>query len=130
MERDADRAAREYREFSSTLRQLPISPTLRFHSTQRTVWAQGVKRTLTDRQFRVLAYLITLGGRIASREEVLAAVWGDTRPRQGSRTVDMQVARIRERLSLPTVILTVRGRGYRFNAAIAVTESADGFNGW
>ena len=55
--------------------------------------------------------------RVVGRNELLQRVWGlDPRGIQ-TRTVDMHIVRLRERLrddpDRPEVIVTVRGRGYR-----------------
>jgi DNA-binding response OmpR family regulator len=54
---------------------------------------------------------------VLSRERLLKDVWGYPRVPEG-RTVDVHVARLRERLEVdrarPRHFLTLRGRGYRF----------------
>ncbi len=75
---------------------------------------------LGDRETQLLRYLAANPGRPVSRDEILLHVWG-TRP-EGieTRTVDMHVARLREKLNAPSadtgVIRTVRGTGYLFAA--------------
>ena len=69
---------------------------------------------LTERECGVLAYLASCLGRAVSREELLERVWGvDPRGLQ-TRTVDMTVARLRERWRRPAqaaVIITVKRTG-------------------
>ena len=69
------------------------------------------------REFVLLRYFLEHPGKILSRERLLKDVWGYPRVPE-SRTVDVHVARLRERLEAdrarPRHFLTLRGRGYRF----------------
>lgn len=78
------------------------------------------RRALPDLEARLLEYLASNPGRAVSREELLTRVWKlDARGLQ-TRTVDMAVARLRELLdddpTAPTVIVTVRSKGYMLAA--------------
>jgi DNA-binding response OmpR family regulator len=57
-------------------------------------------------------------GRAIARDEILANVWQISPEGLPTRTIDMHVARLREKLGddsqNPRVILTVRGKGYMF----------------
>ena len=57
-------------------------------------------------------------GRPVSREEILSRVWGLDPVGITTRTIDMHVARLREKLrddpAAPQVLVTVRGKGYAF----------------
>lgn len=67
---------------------------------------------LSDREFRVLHFLMQHVGEVVSRERLLAEVWGyDFDPR--SNVVDVCVRRLRRRLGPDTPIETVRNAGYR-----------------
>jgi two-component system, OmpR family, response regulator len=67
---------------------------------------------LSDREFRVLHFLMRHVGEVVSRERLLAEVWGyDFDPR--SNVVDVCVRRLRRRLGPETPIETVRNAGYR-----------------
>jgi DNA-binding response OmpR family regulator len=78
--------------------------------------AQGEVVALSEKEALVLRYLAMNRTRAVSREELLSRVWGLDPRGVHTRTVDMAVARLREVLrddaSEPTVILTVRGKGY------------------
>ncbi len=70
---------------------------------------------LSDREFRLLRYLLTHVGEVVSRERLLSEVWGyDFDPR--SNVVDVCVRRIRRRLGSNGPIETVRNVGYRVAA--------------
>ena len=64
----------------------------------------------------LLRYLSMNAGRIVSRDEILARVWRITAKGLETRTVDMHMARLREKLrdDSEEIIETVRGKGYRF----------------
>jgi DNA-binding response OmpR family regulator len=67
---------------------------------------------LSDREFRVLHFLMSHVGQVISRERLLAEVWGfDFDPR--SNVVDVCVRRLRRRLGPEAPIETVRNAGYR-----------------
>jgi two-component system, OmpR family, copper resistance phosphate regulon response regulator CusR len=67
---------------------------------------------LTDREFRLLHFLMEHVGQVISRERLLAEVWGyDFDPR--SNVVDVCVRRLRRRLGPGAPIETVRNAGYR-----------------
>lgn len=77
----------------------------------------GAERTeLSEKEAEVLEYLARNRGRAISRDELLARVWRIDPRGADTRTIDMHVARLREKLrddsAEPKVILTVRGKGY------------------
>jgi DNA-binding response OmpR family regulator len=67
---------------------------------------------LSDREFRLLHFLMAHVGEVISRERLLSEVWGyDFDP--GSNVVDVCVRRLRRRLGTEAPIETVRNAGYR-----------------
>jgi phosphate regulon transcriptional regulator PhoB len=70
---------------------------------------------LTAREFGLLVALLRAGGRVLSREQLLDAVWGYANAAEiESRTVDVHIRRLREKLGLAARhIVTVKGAGYR-----------------
>jgi len=84
-------------------------------------FADGRRMELSERENELLRYLAANAGRAICRDELLAHVWRVDPRGLTTRTIDMQVARLRDKLGddpeSPTVILTVRGRGYMFAAA-------------
>jgi DNA-binding response OmpR family regulator len=74
----------------------------------------GEEVHLTRREFDVLWHLISLGGRVASREQILDAVWG-LASSVDSRTVDAHIRTLRRKLG-EEVIETHIGSGYRFRS--------------
>ncbi len=87
------------------------------NSATREVHRDGKLVELTATEFDVLKCLVEAGGRVLSREQIQAAVWGPAH--HGTpRTVDNFVLQLRNKLeqdpARPDHILTVRGVGYRF----------------
>jgi DNA-binding response OmpR family regulator len=74
----------------------------------------------TATEFRLLDYLARHPGRVFSRDELLDAVWRDT-AFVTPRSVDVYIRRLREKIESdpenPQYLRTVRGMGYRFEAA-------------
>jgi two-component system, OmpR family, alkaline phosphatase synthesis response regulator PhoP len=74
----------------------------------------GAREELSEREQALLAHLAHHTRRAVGRDELLRAVWGMDPSRVQTRTVDMHVARLRDKLrdGDAQVILTVRGKGY------------------
>lgn len=72
---------------------------------------------LTVQEYRLLLFLIERAGKTVTRERLLEEVWGYG-SNVASRTVDVHVSSLRQKLgddpASPSWIITVRGRGYRF----------------
>ena len=77
------------------------------------VTANGQDVTLTAKEFLLLAYLLQHRGRVLSRDLLLTDVWG-YRYTGGTRTVDVHVRRLREKLPmLIEALVTVKQFGYK-----------------
>jgi len=84
--------------------------------SRRLVVAAGVPVALTTTEFDLLAHLTNRPGRVFTREELLASVWGYA-AHAGTRTVDVHVAQLRAKLgNAGSVIRTIRGVGYAADA--------------
>ncbi len=70
----------------------------------------GKPATLSNMEFKLLAYLIKHAGAVISRDKLLTAVWGYDEGE--TRTVDIHIARLRK-LGIKG-IETVFGAGYKF----------------
>jgi DNA-binding response OmpR family regulator len=83
-------------------------------------FGDGQRCELSEREIELLRYLANNAGRAVAREELLANVWRISPQGLSTRTIDMHVARLREKLrddpTDPQVVLTVRGKGYMFAA--------------
>ena len=82
----------------------------------------GAESPLTERETGILRYLATNRDRAVDRDELLRHVWGLNPRGIRTRTVDMHIARLREKLeadpSDPRIILTVRGKGYMLGDSV------------
>lgn len=80
---------------------------------QHVVTFAGTPATLTAKEFLLLAYLLAHRGRVLSRDTLLTDVWG-YRYTGGTRTVDVHVRRLREKLPpLGEALVTVKQFGYK-----------------
>jgi two-component system, OmpR family, alkaline phosphatase synthesis response regulator PhoP len=76
----------------------------------------GREVALTAKEFLLLQYLAQRPGRVLSRDLLLSDVWGYEYT-GGTRTVDVHIRRLREKLPhLTTAIQTIKQFGYRLNA--------------
>ena len=83
---------------------------------RRLVTVDGAPLTLTPTEFDLLAHLLGRPGRVFTREELLASVWG-YESHAGTRTVDVHVAQVRAKLGdAAGLIRTLRGVGYSADA--------------
>ena len=92
---------------------------LAIHPGREVVERSGEPVHLTQTEFRLLVELASAGGDVVTREQLLQRVWGydyfgDT------RLLDVHVRRLRRKIEHdpdePTLVLTVRGSGYRAGA--------------
>ncbi len=75
---------------------------------------------LSEREANTLRYLAEHAGRAISRDELITHVWQLDPHGLQTRAIDMQIARLREKLrddsANPKLIRTIRGKGYLFSA--------------
>jgi len=85
------------------------------------------RRSLSEKEADILRYLAGARGRAVSRSELLARVWGLDPRGLDTRTVDMHVARLREKLADPPAagrwVVTVRGKGYMLGDEVEVEDA-------
>jgi len=82
------------------------------------VWRGDRQVDLSSREFALLEYLMSHKGQVLGRQQILSAVW-DYAFDPGSNVVDVYVAYLRRKIDRrgePSIIQTVRGTGYRFEA--------------
>ena len=79
------------------------------------VTVDGKDIILTALEFKLLKHLLKRRGRVQTRDQLLADVWGLS-SEVTTRTVDTHIKRLREKLDKTgNFIQTIRGVGYRFN---------------
>ena len=89
---------------------------LRIDKTAHRVTVDDHEVDLTPTEFRLLLLLAERKGRVQARAHLLETVW-DAAPDIQTRTVDMHVQRLRNKLGAAGALIeTVRGFGYRINA--------------
>ena len=90
--------------------------TLDFRTREAT--KSGRTLTLLPREFRLLEYFVEHRGEVVSREQLLDSVWGYDALSPMTRTVDMHIAKLRQKIeddsSDPRWIITVHRVGYKF----------------
>lgn len=84
---------------------------------QHRVRAGNKEIDLTSKEFALLSFLASNTGRVYSREQLLAQVWGYNYYGD-ARTVDVHIRHLREKIEEdpgnPELIITVWGTGYKF----------------
>ncbi len=89
---------------------------------QRRVFARGEEVHLRRKEFELLRLLVENAGRVLTRDVLIDRVWG-TDYIGDTKTLDVHIKRLRSRIeadpSVPVLITTVRGVGYRF-ASLAI----------
>ncbi|MCU1584863.1 MAG: response regulator transcription factor [Microbacteriaceae bacterium] len=92
---------------------------VRMDVDRHTVTVRGAETPMPLKEYELLEVLLRNSGRVLTRGQLIDRVWGadyfgDT------KTLDVHVKRIRSKIekepSEPTMLLTVRGLGYRFEA--------------
>jgi DNA-binding response OmpR family regulator len=93
---------------------------VRLDRRQREVTVDGEGVDMTFSEFELLSALMANPGRVFTRLELLRAIWGDSAYRD-PRGIDVHIRHLREKLEQtpdhPTLIITVRGAGYRLQGA-------------
>ena len=98
------------------LRYGPITMDMARHEVR----AASANVQLTAKEFLLLRYLIEHRGRVLSRDLLLTDVWG-YQYTGGTRTVDVHVRRLREKLPLlETALVTIKQFGYRLDDPASV----------
>ena len=93
-------------------------PALTVSISQYEVHYEGRKIEMPPKELEVLHFLASHVGQVFTRDQLLEQVWGFDFPGESSRTVDVHVKRIREKLpdseKYGWCIRTVWGVGYKF----------------
>jgi DNA-binding response OmpR family regulator len=82
----------------------------------------GITQVLSERECALLDYLSRNPGRAIDRNELLQGVWQIDAKGVTTRTVDMHIARLRDKLThvcgAKEAIKTIRGRGYMIDSGL------------
>jgi DNA-binding response OmpR family regulator len=112
----------------AVLRRAPVQPSVQRYElpsgcsidayTRCVHHTDGSTVTLSEKESDLLRYLCARQGQIVGRDELIERIWGINPKGLQTRTVDMHIARLREKIgdhqSESPWIVTVRGRGYCF----------------
>jgi DNA-binding winged helix-turn-helix (wHTH) protein len=90
------------------------------------VYRNGARVPLQPQPSRLLLFLVQQQGRIVTRDEIRAHVWGDTSV-EFDQSINYCIRQIRAALgdTAATIVQTVPRQGYRFTAALAREPRAD-----
>lgn len=94
---------------------------LRIDPSSFSVVVDGKEVRLTRKEFALLEELARNAGRVMMRDTLLERVWGLSYYGD-SRTLDVHIRRLRQKLGKPEAIETVTGIGYRLKAPGTRTE--------
>lgn len=82
------------------------------------VKVRGTVVALTPKEFQVLTCLVENRNNLVSREEIRQCLWSDAKLYAWSRVIDVHIQHLRQKIEAnpaePHHIVTVQGRGYRF----------------
>ncbi|MFC9897684.1 response regulator transcription factor [Nocardia sp. NPDC127579] len=87
---------------------------VRIDLDERTVEAGGVPVDITRKEFELIRVLAERQGCPVSREQLTDHLWSDA-ARPASRTLDVHLNAVRNKLNRPGLITTVRGYGFRLS---------------
>jgi len=108
------------RRFEQPLTTNIVTADFELHSNSMTLTVRGKLTDVTATEFRLLHFLASHPGRVFTRDQVLDGVWRDM-SFVTPRSVDVYIRRLREKIEQdpenPRYLKTVRGAGYKFEAA-------------
>ncbi len=92
---------------------------VRLEPSTRRAFVLGEEIHLRRKEFELLRLLMENPGRVLTRQTLIDQVWGDDYVGD-TKTLDVHIMRLRNRIETdpkePSVITTIRGVGYRFDA--------------
>src|SRR5205807_5305671 len=92
---------------------------VRLDPDRHEVTVDGVEVRLPLKEFELLELLMSNAGRVLTRDTLIDRVWGSSYVGD-TKTLDVHIKRLRGRIeedpAKPTLITTIRGLGYRFEA--------------
>ena len=118
LNRDVEKGRMTAEDRDAALARLSCDATL--DSANRLItFKDGRETSLTAREFEFLTYMATHPNRVITRDELLRRVW-DVDPRlTDTRSVEMTVMRLRDKLGAASAspLETLRSQGYRWNSS-------------
>jgi DNA-binding winged helix-turn-helix (wHTH) protein/TolB-like protein len=88
---------------------------------------EGQSVSLTPKTFDLLVFLVSHGGKLVTKDQILAAVWPESFVEEANLTVSVSALRkaLGERPGEKQYIDTVPKKGYRFMAPVTEVESSE-----
>ncbi len=86
---------------------------LQIDREQYLIYKSGEKISLPRKEFELLSLIASKPGKVFTRDEILARIWGDE-VIVGDRTIDVHIRKLREKLG-EDHIKTVKGIGYKYD---------------
>ncbi len=102
-----------------------VGQTFEFGDLDVDIAALKIKRRekeieITRREAGIIQHFAANPNRVISREELYKEVWNETMTELGTRTVDMHIAKLRNKIEQntadPQIIKTIRGAGYKYES--------------
>lgn len=88
----------------------------------RSCWLSEERLHLSEKEFLILKILVENIGKVVDRETLLREVWGYTNLALETRTVDVTIGKLRQKIeetpANPKIIKTKRGKGYIIEDAV------------
>ena len=92
---------------------------IRMDIERHTVSVRGKSVSMPLKEFDLLELLLRNAGRVLTRGQLIDRIWGSDYVGD-TKTLDVHVKRVRAKIEVdpanPTMLLTVRGLGYKFDA--------------
>ena len=85
---------------------------LKIDTTARRVWVNGEERAFTTKEFDLLRLFISHPGIVFTKDRLLSLVWGYAYSVE-TRTVDIHIQRLRKKIHLQDVLVTIPRVGYK-----------------
>ncbi len=95
-------------------------------------YPDGTRVALSEMEADILQRLASHAGRVVTREELLACVWGLRDGGVETRAIDMHITRLRQKLAGGDTesdlewVVTVRGKGYMLGSGLSLTQETPG----
>lgn len=91
---------------------------IRMDLNRRTVFRHSEEIDLSAAEYELLLYLMRNKGKTVTREKILAQVWDVNGNYVNNNTLTVTIKRLRDKLSQPPCLKTVRSVGYRLEDTI------------
>jgi DNA-binding winged helix-turn-helix (wHTH) protein len=97
-----------------------LFPPFRMDVANERLWKEEQAIPLRPKTFAILRHLAEHPGRLVTKDELLRAVWGETRvSEEGLRDYVREIRQaLQDDAEVPQFVETVQGRGYRFLPAV------------